>query len=265
MFIDVHTHIDQHDPSELPEIVDRAEAASVGAIVTAGVTVESSARCLELAQSDPRIFAGTGVHPSDLTGELTQDDLDALDKLATSARVVVMSEIGLDYLPSSPCRKMQQRALRAQIDIARERGLAIVFHVREAQEDTLRVLAEERAGELGGAAHYFQGDVPYARAVLDMGFHISLAKPLLRLPELQEVARWTPIDRIVLETDSYPQPFKKKREKWTEPRDVPLVAAKLAELKGLDAEEVERVTTRNALAMMGERAAPLRRLSESGG
>ena len=257
MLIDVHTHLDQHDPEELPGIIERAAARGVAAIVVAGVTVASSSRCVEIAQTNRGIFAGVGVHPSDLEGDLTPNDLDDLDRLAASEKVVVMSEIGLDYLPHSPDRQMQERALRAQIDVARRHELPIVFHVREAERDAVRVLADERAGDLGGAAHYFQGGREYARSVLDMGFHLSLAKPLLRLPELQDVAAWAPIDRIVLETDSYPQPFKRKREKWTEPRDLPLVAAKLAEIKGLDVEEIERITTRNALAMIGTRSAPI--------
>ena len=89
---------------------------------------------------------------------------------------------------------------------------------------------------------------------MDLGFHISLAKPLLRLRYLQEVAAQLPHDMVVLETDSYPQPFKLSRDKWTEPRDVPLVAAKLAELWRVDIGYVEEVTTRNALQMLGDRA-----------
>ena len=253
MFIDVHTHIQQHDPAELPGIIERASNAGVGAIIAAGVTIEDSRRCLEIAREQPRVFAGIGVHPADLPGELTGSDLDALTEMAGDSRVVAMSEIGLDYMPDSPDHALQERALRSQIAIAREHRLPVIFHVREAQADALRVLAGERAGELGGAAHYFQGDWAYAKAMLDLGFNISLAKPLLRLPELQDVAARIPLDRIVLETDAYPQPFKSKREKWTEPKDVPVVAVKLAELHGIDVDAVRERTTANALAMLGPR------------
>ena len=254
MLIDIHTHLDQHDRSELPEILDRAAAAGVNAVVIAGTTVDSSRDCIGLADTDCRVFAGVGVHPTDIDRELTEGDLEELDRMASSEQVVVMSEVGLDYLPASPDHDMQKSNLRAQLDIARRHRLPVVFHVRESAADAVQLLADERAGELGGAAHYFQGDRAYARQVLDLGFHVSLAKPLLRLSELQDVARWLPMDRIVLETDSYPQPFKKKRQKWTEPRDLPMVAAMVAKLKGLDVEEVESVTTANALAMFGERA-----------
>ena len=259
MLVDIHTHIDQHAPAEVPEIVARAQAAGVGAIVVAGTTVSSSRRCVEMAAGDPALFAGVGVHPQDLGGELSGAELEELEQLAAGERVVVMSEVGLDFEKGSPDRAMQERAFRAQIDIARQQRLAVVWHMRESTAETLRVLREERVWELGGAAHYFQGSESEAREVIDLGCRVSLAKPLLRIPELQEVAKRIPLSSIVLETDSYPQPFKKHRHRWTEPRDVAVVAAKLAELRGIDLAEVREATTANALEMMGEKADALRR------
>lgn len=273
-FIDIHTHIDQHDPAELPGIVGRTRAAGVGAVVTAGVTLESSARCVEIAGQYAPVFAGVGVHPEDMTGELTDDDLDRLRSLASNPRVVMLSETGLDHTPPEEFRPapggswrpstgpewhaVQERAFRGQIGVAREHGLAVVFHNRLAAEDTLRVLKEERVGELGGAAHYFQGDWAYAKALLNLGMHISLAKPLLGSPRLQEVARQVPLERIVLETDSFPQFYKPDRSKWTEPKDIPLIAAKLAGLHGVSLEEMREQTSANALTMMGRRGEPVR-------
>ena len=254
LFIDLHTHIDQYEPGELPGILTRAREADVGAIIAAGVTVESTRRCIQLANEFDHVFAGVGIHPSDLAGELDSATLDELRRLAADDRVVVMSEVGLDHQDRSPDRAMQERAFRAQIGIAREAELPVVFHMRFATADMLRVLREEHVSDLGGAAHYFQGDRDEAAAIIDLGCYISLAKPLLRLPELQEVARHLPLDSIVLETDCYPQPFKGKRENWTEPKDVPVVAAKLAELKAIDVAEVMEATTANALAMLGRRA-----------
>ena len=120
-----------------------------------------------------------------------------------------------------------------------------MYHVREHLDDlsrfdarasALSILAEHDVGQLGGAAHYFQGNYEYARKVLDLGLKISFAKPLLRSPELQDVARRVPVDSIVLETDAYPQPFKKNRAKWTEPKDVRLVAECLADILGVSTE-----------------------------
>ncbi len=99
--------------------------------------------------------------------------------------------------------------------------------------------------------HYFQGDEATAREAIDCGFHISLARPLTRLPELQEVARVIPLDNIVLETDAFPQPFKKYRHSWTEPRHVLEVAQQLADLKGISVAEVAEVTTRNLAGLLG--------------
>ena len=117
----------------------------------------------------------------------------------------------------------------------------------------LRVLREERAYEVGGAMHYFQADEATARAAIDLGFHISLARPLLRLPDLQALAARLPLEWIVLETDAAPQPFKAKRENWTEPRHVRDVAQTLASLQGVPFREIERVTTHNATKMLGAR------------
>jgi|TARA_B100000959_G_scaffold287263_2_gene370574 TatD DNase family protein len=254
LFVDLHTHLDQYEPGELPGMFERARNAGVGAIIAAGVTVESTRRGLELAGEYDNVFAGVGVHPSDLTGELDNDALDQLRFMAGNEQVVVMSEVGLDHQDHSPDRAMQERAFRAQIGIAHEAGLPVVFHMRFATADMLRVLTEERVSVLGGAAHYFQGSHDEAAAVIELGCYISLAKPLLRLPELGKVAREVPLEWIVLETDCYPQPFKGKREKWTEPKDVPMVAAKLAELKGIDVAEVMETTTNNALTMLGHKA-----------
>ena len=254
LFVDLHTHIDQYEPDELPGMFDRARAVAVGPIIAAGVTVESTRRCLQLAAEYENVFAGVGVHPSDLTEDLDNFALDQLRNMASDERVIVMSEVGLDHQDDSPDRAVQERAFRAQLDIAHEASLPVVFHMRFATDDMIRVLTEERISELGGAAHYFQGSHEEASAVIDLGCYISLAKPLLRLPELQEVAQNLPLEWIVLETDCYPQPFKGKREKWTEPKDVPIVAAKLAELKGIDVAEVMEATTANVLTMLGPRA-----------
>ena len=255
MLIDTHAHIDQHDPDELPGIVARARAAGVEVIFVAGTTVTASKRCVEIAHEFPELYAGIGVHPTDLGRELSEADVEALSLLAEDDRVVVLSETGLDRSEGAPEFAMQERAFRAQIGLAREHRLPLVFHNRGATEETLRLLEEEHAGDAGGAAHYFQGDLDSAERFIDLGFYISLGKPLLRLPDLQEVARRLPLDRIVLETDSYPQPFKRRRDRWTEPKDVALVAAKLAELRCLPLAEVEASTTENVMRMLGDRAA----------
>lgn len=272
MFIDTHTHIHQHDSSEIADIVSRAVAANVGAIITAGVTVEDSRRAIAVARKHERIFAGVGVHPTDLTGPLNDEDIAILNDLATLPEVVVMSETGIDHQDRSPDRQWQEDAFRAQINIARRHGLPIVFHIREQGDDydahsardvALAVLRETNAGELGGTAHYFQGRWKHAARFLDLGFHISFAKTLTRISDLEETARKTPANRILVETDAYPQPFKKNRDRWTEPRDIPAIAEKLAIIRGTTADDIQRTTTENALNMLGTRSAKVRAVLKS--
>jgi len=240
--IDSHSHVDQYDASEIPAILDRARGAGLGMIIVAGTTVESSRNAVTLSHGHPIVYGGVGLHPADLTGPLAADP-----------RVVVWSETGLDYLESSPPREVQDQAFRAQIRLAIEAKLPLVVHSREAHPDMLRLLHEEHASDVGGIFHYFQGDLATAEAAMDMGFDISMAKPLLRLPELQEVAAKLPLARMVLETDSFPQPFKKHRDRWTEPWHLPQVAEKLAELQGISVDEVTAATTANVLRVLGGR------------
>ena len=253
VLIDGHTHIDQYDPVELPALLERSRDAGVALIIAAGTTIETCTAVRLLADIYPDVRAGIGLHPADLTGPM-DDAIEAeLRTLAGHPSVVEWSETGLDYMPRSPRWDIQQDAFRRQIRLARELGLPIVFHSREASDDTVRILREEGAGEVGGAWHYFDGSLELAQTAMDLGFFISLAKPLLRLPELQAVAAALPLERIVIETDSYPQPFKKHRDRWTEPWHLPQVAAKLAELQETDVATVAQATTANYLRMLGGR------------
>ncbi len=251
VFGDAHTHLNQYAPGEIPGIVERAEAANVRFIVCAGTTVESTRACIEMARQYDIFYAGVGIHPMEAHRTLDDAACAELESLARERpEVVCISEVGLDYLPESPDHETQDQVFREHIRLARSLGLPIIFHSRESHPAVFRVLREEHAGEVGGAMHYFQGDEATAREAIDCGFHISLARPLLRLPELQETARAIPLENIVLETDAYPQPFKKHRHSWTEPRHVQDVAQKLAEIKGVTLEEVAEVTTRNLAGML---------------
>ncbi len=183
---------------------------------------------------------------------IDEDTYDRLKGLAQgSPKVVCISEIGLDFLPTSPDRETQFQVFRLQIRLALELRLPIIFHSRESHPQVFSTLREEGAGEVGGAMHYFQGDEATAREAIDCGFFISLARPLLRLPELQEVARAIPLEHIVLETDAAPQPFKKHRHNWTEPRHAQAVGQQLADLKGITLEEVAEATSQNLARLLG--------------
>ena len=255
MLADCHTHLDSYPPEEIEGILQRAHQAGVGLIISAGTTLDSSLECIRLAARFPSVFAGVGIHPMDIKAPVDEDTYNRLKELAASSnKVLVISEIGLDFMEGTPDRDLQYQAFREQIRLARELRLPIEFHTREAHHETLRVLQEEQAYQVGAIMHYFQADEATANRCIDLDFYISLARPLLRLPHLQELVAKLPMERIVLETDSYPQPFKRKRDSWTEPRHVRTVAEKVAELKRLSLEEVEHITTGNLLRLLGDKA-----------
>lgn len=248
---DAHTHLDQYAPEEIPGIIDRAEEAQVGFIICAGTTLESTRGCIRMSQEHDIFYAGVGIHPMEAHHPVDDETYGQLEALAKdSPKVVCISEVGLDYLPESPDHETQDQVFRQHIRLARSLNLPIIFHSRESHPEVFRVLREEQAGDVGGAMHYFQGDEATAREAIDCGFFISLARPLLRLPELQEVAKSIPLEHIVLETDAYPQPFKKYRHNWTEPRHVLEVAQKLADLKGVSLSEVAETTSRNLAGLV---------------
>ena len=254
MLIDCHVHLESYPDDEIEQVLARGREVGVGFVISAGTTLKSSEHTVQISAKFPDMFAGVGIHPMDMNAPFTDETYFFLHRLATSSeKVIVISEIGLDFMEGAPDRSIQYPALREQIRLARELGLPVVFHSRESHDEIFRVLREERAYEVGGVMHYFQGDERTAKTAIDLGFYISLARPLLRLPHLQEVAARLSLDNIVLETDSAPQPFKAKRESWTEPRHTRVVAEKLAELQGRPVEEIEDITSRNMKNVIGNK------------
>ena len=248
---DCHTHRDQYPLAEMPEILDRARESGVAFAVCAGTTLQSTQNCIDLAEMYEPLYAGVGIHPMEANDPVDEKVYAELERMAkSSSKVVCISEVGLDYLPASPDHDTQDQVFRQHIRLARSLKLPVIFHSRESHPAVFKVLREENADEVGGAMHYFQGDEATAREAIDCGFYISLARPLIRLPELQEVAKIIPLENIVLETDAAPQPFKKYRTNWTEPRHVQSVAQTLAEIKRIPVEEVARATTGNLARML---------------
>ena len=243
---DSHCHLDQFDDAALEGMLARAAEAGVVMIVSVGTTLESSRRAVDLAERHALVYAGVGLHPQDIKAPAGDAEIAVLRQLArASPKVVCVSETGLDYQAASPDRRWQVESLRRHVRLARELGKAVDFHAREAYEDILPVLREEGIGEVGAIWHYFQGDARHAAEAIALGCYISLAKPLLREPVLQEAVREIPIERIVLETDSYPQLFKKNAARRTEPAHVVQVAEKVAEIKGVTLGQVAEATTAN--------------------
>jgi TatD DNase family protein len=231
---DTHAHLHFPDfADDLDDVMTRARAAGVGGILTVGTDAATSRAAIEIAEREPDVWATVGVHPHDAEGA-DAAVLAEIERLAAATRVVAVGEIGLDFFRDLSPRPAQERALRAQLEIARRVARPVVLHCRDAHEEMLAILAEHRVGEMGGVMHCFSGDVPIARRCLDLGLVLSLAGPVTypKARALPEVARFVPGDRLVVETDCPylpPQPFRGRRN---EPAHVAITAARVAELRG---------------------------------
>ena len=251
IFIDSHSHINFPELlKDLPGILDRMQKNQVAATICISVDLAYFPQILQLAEQHASIYASAGVHPDyqDTFEPSVQDLLDC----AQHPRVLGIGETGLDYyrLPKDDLDWQRER-FRVHIRAARSCQKPLIVHTRAAGEDTLRILQEEKAGvEEGGPAgviHCFTESRAFAEQAIAMGFYISFSGIVTfkNARELQEIARWVPLDRILIETDSpylAPVPF---RGKQNEPAFVKHVAEFLAELKGISIDEVAKHTTDN--------------------
>jgi TatD DNase family protein len=247
VFSDSHAHLtmEPFDPDR-DEVIARAREAGVVRVVTVSSKIGDAPACEALAGRHDFIHFTAGVHPHEAKS-WTAEVAAQIRAAAQSRKAVAIGEIGLDYHYDFSPRDAQRRVFREQIVMARELGRPIVIHTREAWDDTLLILTEERAREIGGVFHCFSGGESEARRCLDLGFYLSFAGPLTfkNASDLREAAVYTPLERILCETDSpylTPHPFRGKRN---EPARVVLVAEKLASLKGLAVEAVGEATTQN--------------------
>jgi TatD DNase family protein len=252
MLVDSHAHLDMpHFDADRDAVITRAREAGVATILTLGVDGNSSQRAVALAQQYEDVFAAIGIHPHEAQSA-TPEDYKTLLRLARAReanRIIAWGEIGLDYHYDHSPRDIQQREFRRQIRLARELDLPVCIHSREAHDDVLRMLEEERAIDVGVVMHCFSGDDQVARRCLDLGFYISFAGPITftNARILPAVVPLVPDDRLLTETDApylSPHPWR-GREHRNEPARVAVVAARLAELRGTSVEAVGKTTTRN--------------------
>lgn len=254
MLIDTHCHLDPHYfPEGADETLTRARSAGVTGFVSIGVgSLEQTHSAVQLAERRADVWATVGVHPHDAA---TFDDAleSTLLELAQKSRVVAIGEIGLDYHYDHSPRERQQQVFRRFIGVARELKKPIVIHTRSAAEDTLRILREERAAEVGGIIHCFSENKAFAEQALALDFDISFSGIVTfkKATDIQEVAAWAPADRVLVETDSpylAPVPLRGKR---CEPAYVLHTARFVANLRGIAVEELSQITTRNAGRRLG--------------
>jgi TatD DNase family protein len=248
--VDSHCHLN-FDPlgSDLPAVLERARASEVRQMLCVSVTLEAFPQVLTIAQQHSHIYASVGVHPNEHEGrDPTAEEIVAL---AQNARVVAIGETGLDYYRTEGALDWQHSRFRQHIRAARASGKPLIIHTRDAAADTLRIMDEEGAGEVGGVMHCFTESWEVARAALDMNFHISFSGIVTfrNAEALRDTARQVPTDRLLIETDApylAPVPF---RGKPNEPAYVRRVAECLAESRNQSLAVVAERTTDNFFSL----------------
>jgi len=258
MLFDTHCHLDDPRLSEsLDEVLGRASEAGVRRMTTIGCAndVPSVSASIDIARRYPkRIHATVGVHPHDAK-HMTPELHDALLEAGSDPAVVAIGETGLDFHYDHSPHPDQEEAFRAQVDIARQLKKPMVIHTRSAPEDTLRILRESSAKDVGGIIHCFSEDAAFAAAALDLGFVSSFSGIVTfgKAIGVQEAARKQPADALLVETDApYLAPVP-KRGKLNEPAYVAHTAAKVAELRGVDVDTLAAQAYENALRIFGIR------------
>jgi TatD DNase family protein len=246
--VDSHCHLDFPDfAQERDAVVARAGEAGVGWMLTICTHLTKFPQVLAVAEAYPNVFCTVGIHPHE-AGSEPETTARTLIELAKHPKVVGFGETGLDYFYEHSPRDAQERSFRAHIQAARETGLPLVVHTRDADEDTGRILAEEQAkGAFPGLIHCFSSGPDLARKAVDLGLYISLSGIVTfkKAEELRHTARGVPLDRLLVETDApylAPEP---KRGKRNEPAFTAHTAARVADLKGLSAEAFAEATTAN--------------------
>ena len=246
MFVDSHCHLDFPGLAEREDAILATMAANdVGTALCISVRLEDFPRVLALAERHAHLWASVGVHPDNADCE--EPDLARLLALADHPRVVAIGETGLDYYWHKDAPEWQRERFRVHIRAARATGKPLVIHTRNAAADTLRLMREEGAGEVGGVMHCFTESWEVAEAALELGFYISFSGivSFRNAKELKEVARRVPLDRLLVETDSpYLAPVP-HRGKTNEPGWVVHVAEEIARLRELPLAQVEQATTDN--------------------
>lgn len=259
MLVDSHCHLDFPDLSRrLPEILGRMNENGVGWAVCIGVNLEDFPGVLALAEAHPNLYATVGVHPE--YADVEEPGEQILAELAGHPKVIAVGETGLDYHWQKDRPKWQRDRFRRHIRAAIGAGKPLVVHMRDAADDTLRILEEEGAHGVGGVMHCFTETWGVARRALDLGFHISFSGVVTfkNALAIKEVAQKTPLDRILLETDSpylAPAPH---RGKPNEPAYVRHVAEEVARLRSLSLEQIGEATTANFFNLFKHALRPIR-------
>lgn len=252
--VDSHCHLDMTDYDDCRQAVARAEAAGVKYTVTVGIDLASSRAAIALAEEFAGVYCSLGVHPHHVAG-MDEAGYQELAALSRHPKVRAYGEIGLDYVRGHAPRAVQISHFERQVSLAKELGLPLIIHDREAHDDVMAILSAAAPFAAGGVMHCYSGDLRLAAAAIDLGFLLSIPGVVTfsKATVLHDVARAIPLSAMLVETDGpylAPEPFRGKRN---EPAYVLYTLAKIAELRGVSMDEVARQTSMNALRLLGVR------------
>ncbi|MGD2117879.1 MAG: TatD family hydrolase [Chromatiales bacterium] len=249
MFIDSHCHLDRLDlapfNNDFAELMQAIRQADVDHLLCVSIDLESYPAMLALVDQYPNVSTSVGVHPNDF--DRREPSVDELVELAQHPSNVAIGETGLDYFRSEGSLDWQRDRFRTHIRAARQAGKPLIIHTRDAREDTINILREENAAEVGGVMHCFTESLEMAEAAMEMNFYISFSGIVTfkNAVELQEVARKVPLERMLIETDSpylAPVPY---RGKPNIPAYVGKVAEYIAGLRDISVEKLAEITSAN--------------------
>ena len=249
--IDTHCHLDMSEfDNDREDVIARAKDTGFEALITAGSDFDSAARAMELATRHDFIYAAIGVHPHDAKDFSDEIYLDLVSR-SRNRKVVAIGETGLDYHYDHSPRDVQREVFRKHLRLAKEAGLPVIVHSREAKEDTMAILAESGINQ--GVLHCFSGDLDMAEQAMSMGLSLSLAGPVTfkKSSRLREIARIIPDDYLLIETDApylSPEPLRGRRN---EPSYLEYTARFIADLREISLDDLARITTLNAKRLFG--------------
>lgn len=247
MLFDSHAHYnDSRFEKDIDEVLSSMNENNVGMILNSCSNLDEVPDILKICKKYPFIYASVGIHPHDVK-DLKDSDMDMLIKYAENEKVKAIGEIGLDYFYDNSPRDLQKKWFARQVEVAKQIKLPIIIHDRDAHKDCMDILKSENIQDIGGVFHCYSGSVEMAKEILDWGMYIAFGGSLTFKKSVRpvEVAKYVPLDRILIETDCpylTPEPHRGKRNSSLY---IHYVAEKLAQIKGVSVEEIENATFEN--------------------
>lgn len=245
--IDTHAHINTNKfDNDRSEVLDRAFSNGLEAIIIPAIEPQDFHGLLDLVENNDKLYCGIGIHPHNVK-DVSDEDLILVDRLQSKPKVVATGEIGLDYYYDFAPKSKQKEVFSKQIEIAKKNNKPIIVHNRETDKDIISIIKEQQDGNLNGVIHCFSSPVEILKRILDLGFNVSFTGNItFKKVDLDDVIKYVPNDRFMIETDSpYMAPVP-KRGKKNEPSFVRFVAEKIAQVKNLNLNEVIEMSTLTA-------------------